>query len=68
MTLFGFFPKIFKTFGKLSESLFLHSPVLFQKRHEPLLQVTDRPLIFSCMLLISNHMTFLIQFEVNLHA
>ena len=54
------FPKVFKNFGKLSECLFLHSSVLFlklfkefpniqQRRHEPLLQVTDRPLIFSCM-------------------
>ena len=51
------FPKIFKNFEKLSECLFLHSPVLFpkfskefpniqQRRHEPLLQVTDRPLNF----------------------
>ena len=72
------FPKIFKNFGNLSECLFLHSPVLFlklskefaniqQRRQEPLLPVTDRPLIFSCMLLISNHTTFLVQFEINLH-
>ena len=74
------FPKIFKNFGNLSEYFFLHSPVLFpklskefpnieQRRHEPLLPVTDRPLIFSCMLLIRNHTTFLVlvQFKINLH-
>ena len=73
------FPKIFKYFGNLSECLFLHSPVLFpklskefpniqQRRHEPLLPVIDRPLIFSCMLLVSNHTTFLVQFEIDLHS
>ena len=62
-------PKIFKIFGNLSECLFLHSRVLFpklskefpniqQRRHEPLLPVTDRPLNFSFTLLISNHRTF----------
>ena len=50
-------PKIFKNFENLSECLFLHSLVLFpkfskefpniqQRRHEPLLPVTDRPLNF----------------------
>ena len=50
---------IFKNVGNLSECLLLHSPVLFpklskyfpnikQRRHEPLLPVTDRPLVFSC--------------------
>ena len=74
-------PKIsedFKNFD-LSDCLFLYSPVLFpklskefpnieQRRHEPLFPVTDQPLIFSCMLLISNHTTFLVQFEINLHS
>ena len=51
------FPKIFKNSGKLSECLSLHSLVLFpkffkefpniqQRRHEPLLPVTDQPLNF----------------------
>ena len=51
------FPKIFKNLENLSECLFLHSPVLFhtftkefpniqQRRHEPLLPVTGRPLNF----------------------
>ena len=76
---FGTFSKIFKNCRNSSECLFLHSPVLFsklskkfpniqQRRHEPLLPVTDRPLISSCMLLISNHTTFLVQFEINLHS
>ena len=51
------FSMIFKNFGKLSKFLFLHSPVLFpkfakefsniqQRKHEPLLMVTDRPFNF----------------------
>ena len=77
------FPKTsedFRRFSKISETcLFLHSAAYFlklskefpniqQRRHEPLLPVTDRPLIFSCMLLKSNHTTFLVQFEINLHS
>ena len=70
----------FRRFSKISETcLLLHSAALFlklskefpniqQRRHEPLLPVTDRPLIFSCMLLKSNHTTFLVQFEINLHS
>ena len=75
------FQKNFKNFGNLSECLFLYCPVLFpkfskelpnirQRRHEPLLPVTDWPLNFFhvCTLLISNHTTFLVQFEINLHS
>ena len=54
---FRTFPKTFKNFGNLLECCFLHCPVLFpkfskeftniqQRRHEPLLPVTDRPLDF----------------------
>ena len=55
-TLSGIFPEFSKEFPKIQ-----------QRRHELLLPVTDRPVFFSCMLLIRNHTSFLVQNEINSH-